>query len=109
MDRRHWFRSTAASLLAAGLSGLLRPTTALAQGVDGRVSLRDRLKAGLLCRRPEEFAFADHVVDLVDQKKISEELVLSTLKWAVEQRPNFPFYYFRDALRLRAKQIGVTI
>jgi len=104
MNRRNWLVSTLATL-----SSTLLPTLAIGQVIDGRVSLRDRLKAGLRCRRPEEENFADHIANLVDQKKLSEGLVLSTLKWAIEKRPNFPFYYFRDAIKLRAKQVGVTV
>lgn len=104
MHRRNWLVTT-----FAALSSPLLPALVAAQIVDGRVSLRDRLKAGLRCRRPEEEAFADHIVDLVEQKKLSTELVLGTLKWAVERRPNFPFYYFRDAIRLRAKAVGVEV
>ena len=104
MNRRNWLVTTFATL-----SCTLLPAVVAAQIIDGRVSLRDRLKAGLRCRRPEEEAFADHIADLVDQKKLSEGLVLSTLKWAVDRRPNFPFYYFRDAIKIRAKAVGVTV
>ena len=104
MNRRNWLITT-----FAGLAGTGFPTLVAAQVIDGRISLRDRLKAGLRCRRPEEEAFADHIVDLVEQKKLTTEMVLGTLKWAVERRPNFPFYYFRDAIRIRAKSVGVTV
>jgi|GEM_PF-2815736 len=104
MHRRNWLVSTLATLFST-----LVPALAIGQVIDGRVPLRDRLKAGLRCRRPEEEHFADHIADLVEQKKLSEGLVLSTLKWAIEKRPNFPYYYFRDAIKIRAKQLGVTV
>ena len=104
MNRRNWLAAISAGLASVGL-----PALASAQVIDGRVSLRDRLKAGLRCRRPEEEDFADHIADLVEQRKLSAELVLGTLKWAIEKRPNFPFYYFRDAIRIRAKAVGVTV
>lgn len=102
MNRRHW-------LATAAFSTLLLPTAVRGQIIDGRVTLRERLRAGLLCRRPEEFTFADHIADLVEQRVLSAEMVLGTMKWAVERRPDFPFYYFKEAIKLRAKSVGVTI
>lgn len=104
MNRRRCLRSLLAIVPSAFLT-----STLFAQVIDGKVTLRDRLKAGLLCRRPEEFEFVDHVVDLVDQKELTEALVLSTYKWSVQQRANFPFFYFREAIRRRAKEIGVQV
>ncbi len=104
MNRRNWLFTTFATV-----SSTLLPSWGVAQIIDGRVTLRERLKAGLRCRRPEEEAFADHIADLVEQRQLSAEMVLGTLKWAVERRPNFPFYYFRDAIKIRAKSVGVTI
>jgi hypothetical protein len=105
MNRRR-FVGTMASAAAWGLA----PVAVIAgELVDGKATLRDRLRAGLLCRRDEEFDFVDHVVDLVNQKKLSQALVLSTYQWAVKQRPEFPFYYFQYGIRLRAKAIGVQV
>ena len=73
------------------------------------VSLNDRLKAGLKCRRPEEVAFVNMVVLLVDQKKLTKEMVLGTYQWAIGQRADAPFYYFQYGLRRRAAAIGVTL
>lgn len=105
MHRRHWLVSTF-NLVSTAL--LLACGARLATGQQP-VSLEDRLKAGLKCRRPEEFEFVSAVVLLVDQKKLTKELVLGTYQWAVGQRPDFPFYYFQYGLRRRAAAIGVTI
>jgi hypothetical protein len=102
MHRRHWLLSFCALVLAAvGLRD--------ARAQQEEVSLTDRLKAGLKCRRPEESAFVEAVVALVDQQKLSKELVLSTFQWSVRQRPDFPFYYFQYGIRRRAAAIGVDI
>jgi hypothetical protein len=84
-----------------------RGSQAEPEGTD--ITLEDRLKAGLKCRKPEEFAFVATVAQFVDQKKLTPDLVLSTYRWAIEQRPDFPFYYFQYGLRRRASAIGVSI
>lgn len=102
MHRRHWLVSFCILVLAAvGLGDV--------SAQQEEVTLTDRLKAGLKCRRPEEFAFVESVVALVDQQKLSKELVLSTFQWSLRQRPDFPFYYFQYGIRLRAAAVGVDI
>jgi hypothetical protein len=101
MHRRTWLAAIAA------LSLVTLPAT-LARAEE-EITLKDRLNAGLRCRRPEEFAFVDTVIGLVDQKKLSREMVLGTYRWAAERRPDFPFYYFQYAIRERAKEIGVSV
>jgi predicted AAA+ superfamily ATPase len=106
MQRRHWLASFATFILFAGFStaGI---STARAQQEE--VSLTDRLRAGLKCRRPEEVEFVEAVVALVDQQKLSKELVFSTYQWAVRQKPDFPFYYFQYGIKRRAAAEGVDI
>ena len=71
--------------------------------------LGETLRFGLRCRKPEEVAFVDLVVQKVDQKKLPLELVLSMFKWSRERRPDIPFYYFQAGLRKRAADIGVEL
>lgn len=105
MHRRIWLAASLRTLAAAAL---------VACGVrfspaEEQPSLHDRLKAGLKCRQPDEFAFVANVAELVEQGKLTPEMVLGTFRWAVEQRPNFPFYYFQYALKRRAAAIGVDL
>ena len=106
MHRRHWLLSTLSTLSTSLL--LLACGAKLSPGQQP-VSLEDRLKSGLKCRRPEEFQFVSSVVALVDQQKLTKELVLGTYQWAIKQRADFPFYYFQYGLRRRAAAIGVQI
>jgi hypothetical protein len=101
MHRRHWLAWLSAFLLSTGMP--------LAHAQQEEITLTDRLRAGLKCRRPEEVEFVEAVVLLVDQKKLPTDLVLSTFQWAVKQRPDFPFYYFQYGIRRRAAAIGVDI
>lgn len=101
MHRRSWLTCLSAFVLVAG--GI-----AVAPAQE-EVSLTDRLKSGLKCRRPEEAAFVESVVALVDQKKLPVDLVLGTYQWAVKQRPDFPFYYFQYGIKRRAAAVGVDI
>jgi hypothetical protein len=103
MNRRTWFHSM---LLA--LSSFPAASWLLAEG-SGVASLRDTLRSGLRCRRPEEFAFVDLVVDKVDQNKIPQEMVLSMFNYARNRRPKLPFPYFEVGLRKRAAAIGVSL
>lgn len=72
------------------------------------ISLRDMLNTGLKSRRPEEFAFIETVVDLVEAGVLPESLVRSTFAYARRKRP-YPFVYFRSALRTRAKKKGINV
>ena len=103
--RRNWLVQTASALAGAWLL-----TTRFAWAApEDELTLEDRLKAGLKCRKPEEFAFVATVAQFVDQKKLTPDLVLSTYRWAIAQRPDFPFYYFQYGLRRRASAIAVSI
>ncbi|MEX2187837.1 MAG: hypothetical protein WD875_13615 [Pirellulales bacterium] len=77
----------------------------VADGVD---DLNKTLSEVLRARRPEEFAFIDRVVELVDHGTLPRDLVVSTFNWA-RKKPHHPFQYFEFGLRERAKKIGVHI
>lgn len=106
MHRRYWlsqlFRATAAI-------GCLVWLPAIGAQEQKEITLEDRLKAGLKCRRPEEFEFVAAVAELVKNGQLQPDLVLSTYRWAVKQRPDFPFYYFQYALKQRAAALGVNL
>lgn len=104
--RRNWLVTTIGAVVTAWL---LAARTTLAEPEGTEITLEDRLKAGLKCRRPEEFAFVATVAQKVKQKQLTPDLVLSTYRWSIEQRPDFPFYYFQYGLRRRASAIGVSI
>lgn len=105
MHRRNWLT---AFLGLLGSALVISAGDSFAQ--EGKpVTLEDRLKAGLRCRRPEEFEFVELVVKFVAEGKLTTELVLGTQQWAVKQRPDAPFYYFQYGLRRRAAAIGVDL
>ncbi len=66
------------------------------------------LNTGLKSRRPEDFAYIDMVVDLVEAGVLPESLVRSTFAFARKKRP-YPLVYFRSALRVRAKKLRITV
>lgn len=105
MHRRNWLVIACSSI---GSFALAWQDGARAQE-EKPITLFDRLNAGLKCRRPEETAFVETVVQQVEQRRLTPDLVLSTYRWAVEQRPEFPFYYFQYAIRRRAAAVGVTL
>ena len=72
-------------------------------------SLKDVLAKGLKARRPEEFAFVDRVVKLVNHGRLSREMVESTFLWARRKSNDFPFVYFERGLKVRAHDAGVNL
>ncbi|MBX7166075.1 MAG: hypothetical protein K1X74_06970 [Pirellulales bacterium] len=70
--------------------------------------LKTTLEKGLRARKPEDFVFIARVVALVENKTLPVTLVQSTYAWA-SRKPRTPFPYFQQALRIRAKRIGVTL
>ena len=104
--------------LAAGLavSSSLEslPRSAAQQPVDGGVqvaNLQETLENGLKARLPQDFAFIEHVVGMVEDGELPIELVKSTFNWVREKRGNKTYLvpYFEQALKLRAAKLGITV
>ena len=105
MHRRNWLTA-----FLGFVASTLLFTAGDTSAQEGKpITLHDRLKAGLRCRRPEEFEFVELVVKYVNEGKLSTEIVLGTQQWALKQRPDAPFYYFQYGLRRRAAALGVEI
>lgn len=73
-----------------------------------QVDLQIQLEKGLKCRRPVEFAFVEHVVDMVAEGTLPRGLVDSTFLWARRQG-RYPFPYFQRGLKVRAARLGISI
>jgi len=83
-----------------------------AQTIGANVAgLQTQLQSGLKCRRPEEFAFVDKVVTLVGNDTLPLDLVMSTFLWTRKnpKAREYPFVYFQQALRERAKKLGIDV
>ena len=101
----------AVSILAVSLTALTKaqvstrnPTSPYVQ-----VTLRQQLQKGLKCRRPSDFAFVDHVVDLVDQGKLPLDLVNICFDWSRQRSNHIPIVYFERSLTQLAKQKGFSL
>lgn len=115
MSRRIWLVCVGWCL--TGIASLVVRRRTSAQ--DQQATLNETLRAVLKCRRPQEFAFVDLVVQKVEQGKLSRSMVLSTMDWArkrsraeamVGRRSNdIPFPYFQEGLRRQAEAIGVEL
>lgn len=83
-----------------------------AQSVEAnKADLHQQLKSGLKARRPQEFAFIAKVVMMVENDTLPLDLVMSTFLW-VRKNPDareYPFVYFQQALRERAKRLNITV
>jgi hypothetical protein len=94
--------------IAIGLVATLASPVHAGQGTPGLPTLKDTLEKGLRARRPEEFAFIALVVEKVNDGSLPLALVDSTFLWA-RKRDTYPFQYFQEAIRVRAKKIGVDL
>ena len=86
-----------ALLAAAG------PLTAEASALDASV-----MKAALQAGTPQAQAFIDKVVAQVDNGTLPLDLVQSTFLWA-KKKPTHKFFYFKQALILRAADLGIKL
>ena len=106
MNRRNWFACVCSALVAP----LAWPAVKLlAQDAPQQATLEERLKAGLLCRRPEEFAFVGLVAGKVTAGELPQEMVLNAMKYAIRKRPRFPFFYFQAVMFKQAEALGVDL
>ena len=81
-----------------------------------QITLREQLTIGLRAVTKGDFAFIDQVVILVEQGKLPRRMVDGTFLWARQRadrhsrsRSLRPMIYFKPALTLRAKRIGVKL
>ncbi|MCE9525513.1 MAG: hypothetical protein K8R36_05615 [Planctomycetales bacterium] len=106
MDRRNWF----ARVFSAFVVPLVWPAMRLmAQDAPMQATLEERLKSGLLCRRPEEFVFVARVADKVEAVELPQDMVLNAMKYALRKRPKFPFFYFQAVIFRQADALGVNL
>ena len=106
MDRRHWLTSLFSALLAP----LAWPAARLlADDPPIQATLAERLKAGLLCRRPEEFIFVSRVADKVAAGELPQDMVLNAMRYALKKPPKFPFFYFQAVIFRQADALGVDL
>jgi hypothetical protein len=68
----------------------------------------DAMRAALHTATPQENGFIDRVVAMVDKGQLPLDLVQSTFLWA-KKKPHRKFFYFQQAMILRAADIGITI
>ena len=71
--------------------------------------LKETLGKGLRARRQAEFDFIARVVRAVDRGAIPIDMVEETFHWARRQHKRHPFPYFEHAMRIRARQIGISL
>jgi hypothetical protein len=104
------FRTVIAAVLALAVVGVFDAPSAQSaeSNSPGGPDLKTTLEKGLRARRPVEFAFIQQVVNKVDDGTLSSSLVNSTFLWARQRQP-FPFPYFQQALKVRAKKAGVAL
>jgi hypothetical protein len=69
----------------------------------------ETMKAALHTATPQEEGFISGVLAKVSAGMLPYEMVQSTFLWAKQKPSHRRFFYFKQGLTLRAKQIGVTL
>jgi hypothetical protein len=87
---------------------LILLATVLVPPVEAGVLDPDVMKAALHTATPQEGGFIEYVVGRVDNGTLPLDLVQSTFLWA-RKRPRKKFYYFKQALILRAAAQGIRL
>jgi hypothetical protein len=82
--------------------------TALVPAADAGVLDPNMMKVVLHTATPQENGFIEYVVARVDKGTLPLDLVQSTLLWA-RRKPRKKFYYFKQALILRAADRGIRL
>lgn len=106
------------------LAGWLPPATTAQDVINNRKpTLEERLTYGLKVRTRDEKRFIKIVVALVDNKKLDQKIVDQAFFWvqremerkamgfpdAKKHIDKYPFFYFKQILKLNAKRAGVKI
>lgn len=99
--RRRWFMC-----LTTGAFAAVAGRQVAAQQSD--TTLKEQLEFGLKSRRPEEFAWIDRVVTMVESGELPVKLVTVSFNWA-RKRGKYPYQYFVRALRALAARQGIAI
>ena len=76
-------------------------------GTEKITDLKDILEKGLRARLPQDFAFINKVVILVNEGRLPRDLVMSTFHWARKKEDGRQTTYFKQALILRAHDMGI--
>jgi hypothetical protein len=100
------------TLLAVGASAVHAQTSSINPNPASpyiQVTLREQLQKGLKCRRPSDFAFVDHVADLVEQGKLPLNLVNICFDWSRQRNSHIPIVYFERSLIMLAAQKGFSL
>jgi hypothetical protein len=87
---------------------LLLLATALVPVAEAGVLDPDMMKVALHTATPQENGFIEAVVARVDRGTLPLDLVQSTFLWA-RRKPRKRFYYFKQALILRAAARGIQL
>jgi len=108
--RRGFLRRGLGVLVTCGTVGLTA-WPLVAQVTEGTPTLKDQLEKGLKARFPQEFAFINTVVTMVESGQLPRDLVLSTFFWVRKNKyqKKYMVPYFERILRARAAEQGITI
>lgn len=100
-NRRQWFTHVVA---AAGSLPLLNRATA-----QDTPTLKEQLEFGLRARRPEEFAWIEDIVDMVNTGQLPRKIVTVCFNWSRKKNTKYPYQYFVRSLRILAGRQGIEI
>ena len=71
--------------------------------------LKQQLQSHLRPRSPQEFAFIDRVVSMVQRDELPLRTVKATFNWARKKPRQYRFPYFQRALQIEAARLGIRV
>lgn len=73
------------------------------------VRLEDQLMNGLRVVTPDQRAYVNQIVGLVNQGQLPRAMVNVVYTWALKRNPKVPLPYFQFALQALAERRGVSV
>jgi hypothetical protein len=95
-------------IVGVGMLALLAILTVPAAQADTPLTA-DVIRAGLRTADPSSEAYITYVATLLEQNRLPQDLVASTFRWAQQKPSAGRAEYFKQALIVRAREIGITL
>lgn len=98
-----------AASITSNVSAQITAPRTLSADIDPVALLEEQLINRLHATTEVQRSYLRHVVKMVDEKKLSLELVVAIERYALRRNPRYAFPFFERALRFEASRRGVAI
>ncbi|TWU04031.1 hypothetical protein [Neorhodopirellula pilleata] len=98
-----------ATLATSNVSAQITAPRTLSADIDPVARLEEQLINRLHATTEVQRSYLRHVVKLVEEKKLSLELVVAIERYSLRRNPRYAFPFFERALRYEASKRGVAL